>query len=163
MKNIFEVYLFRTIFLLAIFSTAACNRFSTKDYNLSDNFGSSVPPEVICTSAHLRWNRNTEAAKGFAGYKVYYGEKSQQMEAYPHVLDIGPIPADPANPLSQADAFYRVLNLNSNTTYYFAVSAYTIGYDANGNYGVFEGEKSNEASGHIPACGELSAAVIKVK
>ncbi|MGA1867761.1 MAG: Ig-like domain-containing protein [bacterium] len=82
------------------------------------NASNSLPPQppstisitvVDETTLTLSWAPNAE--DDFAGYKIYYGNKS---EMYNHTINVGNITS------------YTLNNLLSGITYYFALSAYDI-------------------------------------
>lgn len=94
--------------------------------------GNISPQEKSQNSATLSWEAPTTNADGtpltdLAGYKIYYG---QEPIKYNETIDVGNVTT------------YTVSNLSSDTTYYFAVTA----YNRNGN----ESEFSEEVSKTFP-------------
>ncbi len=81
----------------------------------------SISSTAFAAVSHLAWDANSE--NDLAGYKVYRGPASG---SYDMVKDVGNVVA------------YSDSNLNDNTTYYYAVTA----YDFSGN----ESAKSAEVS-----------------
>jgi len=83
--------------------------------------GFFIASRLFPAEATVSWDANTE--KDLNGYKIYYGTNSGN---YDNEIDVG------------NDTSYTVANLDSNTTYYFAVTA----YDFSGNESRFSEEVS---------------------
>lgn len=86
---------------------------------LITTFVLSMP--VLASDVAASWDPNTES--DLAGYKIYYGTKTG---AYDVTLDAGNVQS------------VTVQNLQTNTTYFFAVTA----YDTSGNESGFSNEIS---------------------
>jgi len=74
---------------------------------------------LFAAEATVSWDKNLES--DLSGYKIYYGTSSAN---YGNIIDVG-------NNIS-----YTVTNLDSNITYYFAITA----YDLSGNESEFSKE-----------------------
>jgi len=92
---------------------------------LSVIIGLLVSSTAIPAEAKVSWDQNQES--DLAGYSIYYGTSSG---IYDNIIDVG------------NDTSYTVANLDSNTTYYFVVTA----TDSSGN----ESDFSEEVSIVIP-------------
>jgi fibronectin type 3 domain-containing protein len=74
-----------------------------------------LPVMLFPALVRIRWNANTEQDLG--GYQVYYGTVSKN---YTGIIDVGNITS------------YQVNNLETNTKYYFAVTAYDQSHNESG-------------------------------
>jgi hypothetical protein len=83
--------------------------------------GTFLPARLAATPLTLAWDPNTEP--DLAGYKVYFGIRSRN---YDFVTDVGDV------------THHTVTNLDPNTRYYFALTA----YDTSRNESDFSGEVS---------------------
>lgn len=83
--------------------------------------GMLIAHVALGAEAKVSWDANTE--DDLAGYSIYYGTSSG---SYDNVVDVG------------NDTSYTVANLDSNTTYYFVVTA----TDLSGNESEFSEEVS---------------------
>jgi hypothetical protein len=98
------------------------------------------PSPLAASTLTLAWNPNTE--DDLAGYKVYYGVQSGN---YDSIIDVGNVTQ------------YTVTNLEPETRYYFAVTA----YDTSSNESDFSEEVTDPLHLIICGLGEMPGSYVK--